>query len=59
MLITSISIPIAALCISAGFDLVAVGQKIRFFRARCVVGTKIAKQQLIGVLEYLAGKAIY
>lgn len=59
MLITSISIPIAALCISAGFDLVAVGQKIRFFRTRCVVGTKLAKQQLIRVLEDLSGKAIY
>lgn len=54
----STSILIAALGISAGFDLVAMGQKIRLFRTRHVVGTKTAKQQLVRVLEGLAGKAI-
>lgn len=55
----SISALIAALGFLAGFDLVAVGQKIRLLRIRCVVGTKTAKQQLVRVLEGLAGKAIY
>lgn len=55
----SISILIAALGISARFDLLTVEERINLFRARYVLETKPAKQKLVRVTEGLTGKAVY